>query len=129
MVERTGPLDSWRNGMPKKSRKGQAYRHTPAFILLFLAREDLYGASLLNVMQGELPCYAADTAAIYRALQDLETEGAVRSYWETDVSGPARKWYAITEMGFDRLAELKEDIEMRMRNFEFFLGFYEKVRK
>lgn len=115
--------------MPKKSRKGQAYRHTPAFILLFLARGDLYGASLLNVMQRELPCYAADTAVIYRALQDLETEGAVRSHWETDVSGPARKWYAITDKGFERLAELKEDIEMRMKNFEFFLESYEKMRR
>ncbi len=113
--------------MVEKSRKGQAYRHTPAFILLFLAREDLYGASLLNVMQRELPSYAGDSAVIYRALQGLEMDGAVRSYWETDLSGPARKWYAITEKGFERLAELKEDIEMRMRNFEFFLGLYEKV--
>ena len=115
--------------MANKSRKGQAYRHTPAFILLFLARGDLYGASLLQIMQRELPCYSADTAVIYRALQELETSGAVRSYWETDVSGPARKWYAITEKGFERLAELREDIEMRMRNFEFFMEVYEKVKK
>ncbi len=118
-----------KRGISEKSRKGQAYRHTPAFILLFLARENLYGASLLNVMQSELPCYSADTAVIYRSLQELESDGAVRSYWETDISGPARKWYAITDKGFERLAELKDDIEMRMRNFEFFLSLFEKVRK
>ncbi|MDR3555137.1 MAG: PadR family transcriptional regulator [Syntrophobacteraceae bacterium] len=123
----TDSIGSPKDGKPKRSRKGQAYRHTPAFILLFLAREDLYGASLLQVMQRELPCYAADTAAVYRALQDLETRGAVRSYWETDISGPARKWYRITDKGFEQLAELKQDIEMRMRNFESFIELYEKI--
>ncbi len=115
--------------MAKKSRKGQAYRHTPAFILLFLARKDHYGASLLNVMQCELPCYTADSAAIYRALHDLETEGSVRFYWQTDVSGPARKWCAITGKGFKRLAEFEKDIEMRMKNFEFFLEAYKNIER
>jgi PadR family transcriptional regulator, regulatory protein PadR len=125
----TRSTDSPKEGKPTRSRKGQAYRHTPAFILLFLGREDLYGASLLNVMQHELPCYSPDTAAVYRALQDLEAEGAVRSYWETDVSGPARKWYKITEKGFERLAELKADIEMRMKNFETFIALYGKITR
>ena len=114
--------------MAGKSRKGQAYRHTPAFILLFLAKEELYGAVLAKMMERELPCYAADSAVIYRALQDLEEGGAVRARWETGVSGPARKWYGITEKGFEMLAELKEDIEMRMKNFEVFLDLYAKVR-
>lgn len=114
--------------MAANSRKGQAYRHTPAFILLFLARESLYGAALMAAMQRELPCYVVDSAVIYRALKDLEQEGAVESYWETDISGPARKWYTITDRGLERLAEFKADIEMRMRNFEFFLDFFRGLK-
>ncbi len=113
--------------MVRKSKKGQTYRHTPAFILIFLARENLYGGALLNKMESQLPSYNADSAAVYRSLQELEKEGAVKAYWETDISGPARKWYKITEEGFERLAVLKEDIEMRMRNFEYFLNSYEKI--
>lgn len=112
-----------------KSRKGQNYRHAPAFILLFLARENLYGAALLNKMHQELPYNRADSAIIYRSLRTLVKENAVTAYWETDVAGPARKWYRITNKGLALLAEFKEDIEMRKRNFDFFLETYEKTIK
>lgn len=117
--------------MVRKSKKGQTYRHTPAFILLFLARENLYGGALLSKMESQLPSYTPDSAAVYRALQDLEEEEAeaVKSYWETDISGPARKWYEITEKGFEKLAEFKEDMLVRKRNLEFFLQSYEEISK
>jgi PadR family transcriptional regulator PadR len=115
--------------MSEKSRKKQGYRHTPAFILLFLAREDLYGAALLSTLQRELPCYQTDSAVIYRSLQELEEEGTVKSYWETGTSGPAKKWYKITDKGLDKLVEFKDDIEMRMKNLEFFLESYNKLSK
>lgn len=111
----------------EKSKKGHIYRHTPAFIMLFLARENLYGAALLTLMQRELPCYKTDSAVIYRSLKELEEEGAVKSYWETDISGPARKWYQITDKGFEKLTLYKEDIEIRKKNFEFFLETYSKI--
>lgn len=113
--------------MVRKSKKGQTFRHTPAFILLFLARENLYGGALLSKMESQLPSYNPDSAAVYRALQELEEEEAVKAYWETDISGPARKWYEITEKGYERLAEFKEDIEKRMRNFEYFLQFSKAI--
>ncbi len=113
--------------MVEKSKKKQAYRHTPAFILLFLAVEDLYGAALLNTLHRELPYYHTDSAVIYRSLQELEEEGSVSSYWETDSSGPAKKWYKITDNGLKRLAEFKDDIEKRMKNLEFFLNSYKNL--
>lgn len=111
----------------KKSKKGQTYRHTPAFILLFLANQDLYGAALLTTMTNRLPAYKGDTAVIYRALQSLEEEGAITSYWETNTSGPARKWYKITDQGMIKLADFKKDIEIRKKNLEYFLDSYEKL--
>lgn len=115
--------------MVKNFKKGHTHRHTPAFILLFLAKEKLYGAALLNVLQREMPNYNVDSAVIYRSLQDLEEEGAVKAYWETDISGPARKWYEITSEGFKKLAEFKEDIEMRIQNLKFFLDEYKNIMK
>jgi len=110
-----------------KSRKGQTYRHVPAFILLFLAREDLYGGAILNKMHKELPGLHPDGAVVYRSLADLEEEGAVSSYWETDVPGPARRWYRIEARGWQKLAEFKADIEMRMKNFNYFLENYGRL--
>ncbi len=115
--------------MRKESKKRQTYRHAPAFILLFLTRENLYGSALLSRMQAELPRCFADSAVIYRSLQGLEEEGSVKSYWETDISGPARKWYEITAKGLERLAEFKEDIEIRKNNLEFFLDSYQKISR
>lgn len=115
--------------MAGKSRSGQAYRHTPAFILLFLAREELYGSALLKGMEKEMPCYHTDSAIIYRSLRELEKEGAVESYWETDTQGPARKWYKITAKGLEKLAEFKNDIEMRKANFDYFLASYKLIKQ
>jgi len=113
----------------KKNQKKQAYRHTPAFILLFLAKSDLYGAALLNVLNTKLPQYNTDSAVIYRSLQELEETGAVTSYWETDTSGPAKKWYKITKIGWSQLGEFNQDIEMRVKNLEYFLTAYHELIK
>lgn len=108
-------------------RKGQAYRHLPAFILVILAREKLYGAAILARLADELPGLRPDSAAVYRTLQDLEDEGAVAAEWETEGPGPARKWYAVTSLGIDRLGECRADIVERMRNFDWFLARYAEL--
>lgn len=105
----------------------QSSKHIPAYLLLFLCREDCYGAALLSAMQRELPYFLVDSAVVYRTMQMLEKEGSVTSYWETDVSGPARKWYQITDKGKQRLSEFRDDIEKRKKNLEFFLTEYEKL--
>lgn len=109
------------------AKRRQVYRYAPAWILFFLAQENLYGAALLNTMQKEIPFCHADGAVVYRTLQELEEEGAVKLYWETDTSGPARKWYQITGKGMEMLAEFKEDIEKSMKNLAFFLEAYKKI--
>lgn len=110
-----------------RQKSCQGNRHVPAFILLVLAEEQGYGASILSTLQKKMPHCQADSAAIYRALQELEREGAVESFWETEVSGPARKWYKITDTGRMKLEEFKEDIERRIQNLQYFLDTYEKL--
>ena len=114
--------------MINKSKTKQAYRHTPAFILLFLAKGDLYGAAILTTLQKELPCYHTDSAVIYRSLKELEEDDAVSSYWETDTSGPAKKWYKITKKGKDLLIDFKEDIEMRKKNLDYFIESFSSIK-
>ncbi|GBF35085.1 transcriptional regulator [Desulfocucumis palustris] len=112
--------------MSGKSKKSQVYRYTPAFILLFLSRENLYGAALFNRMHSEIPFCHADGAVVYRTLQELEEVGAVKSYWETGISGPAKKWYQITGQGLELLAKFAEDIDKSKKNLEFFLAAYKQ---
>jgi DNA-binding PadR family transcriptional regulator len=102
-------------------------RHTPAFILLFLAQKPAYGALLFKRLEEEMPFNLIDTPTLYRALNDLEKEGSVESYWDTSEPGPAKKWYKITQKGMEKLGELKQDIERRKKNLDFFLENCEKL--
>lgn len=109
------------------TRKGQHYRHTPAFLLLLLAQKESYGAALLNQLEQELPAYRADSAVVYRSLQDLVNEGDVEQFLGTDGAGPVKKWYRITAKGRTRLREYRDDIAERKRNLEYFLQTYERM--
>ncbi|NNM67933.1 MAG: helix-turn-helix transcriptional regulator [Spirochaetales bacterium] len=106
-------------------RKGG--RHTPAFILLFLAENPSYGSGLLKKMESALPFCLVDSAGLYRALQNLEKDGAVSGSWETPDSGGPKKIYRITPAGAALLAELAKDIERRQENFRVFLEHWNKV--
>ena len=42
---------------------------------------------------------------LYRALRRLEEEGLVRSEWDADAPGPARRVYELTDAGRELLAQ------------------------
>jgi len=97
-------------------------RHTPAFLLLFLADASSYGALLLTRMQTELPYCFSDSAIVYRSLQEMETNSLVETNWEMRETGQPRKWYRITLKGMLALEEYAQDIRQRRENFDFFLS-------
>lgn len=103
-------------------------RHTPAFLLLFLAEAPAYGALLLTKLQTELPYCFSDSASVYRSLQDMEKDDLVETRWETPEAGQPRKWYTITPKGMLALQEQSQDICKRHENFEFFLSRYSSIQ-
>lgn len=102
-------------------------RHTPAFILLFLAEGPSYGLNLLNKMEELLLDNKIDSAAIYRSLKDLESKNLVISSWDTSDSGPAKKIYNITEDGLNELSLYKNDILQRIQNLSYFVNKYDDL--
>lgn len=102
-------------------------RHLPAFLLLFLAKKSDYGFALLQRMEEEMPFSHGDGPAVYRALHELEKNGAVTSSWDASSTGAAKKRYTITKVGQSQLAAFKTDIEQRKQNLEFFLTTYEEL--
>lgn len=71
-----------------------------SWLLLHLARGPAHGYELLERLGDE---EAPDPGFLYRALRSLEEEGLVQSSWDTAGSGPARRVYAITDLGLDYL--------------------------
>lgn len=104
-------------------------RHTPAFLLLFLADGPAYGAALLSRLQSELPYCLSDSAIVYRSLQEMEKNGLVETSWETRETGQPRKWYTILPKGLLDLEEYAEDIRKRQANLEFFQLHYKAITK
>lgn len=74
-----------------------------SLVLAVAADSPAHGYSIASTLRtagvGEL----AD-ASLYPVLKKLEADGLVTSDWETGGSGPARKVYAITQSGTERLA-------------------------
>jgi len=99
-------------------------RHTPAFLLLFLADAPSYGALLLSKLKTELPHCFSDSAIVYRSLQEMEKNGLVEANWETIENSQPRKWYTITSKGMVALEDHAQDIRLRRANFDFFLSHY-----
>jgi len=112
----------------KKSKK-YSPRHSPAFVLLFLARGANYGGAVLKMMQEEIPYFLGDSAMVYRMLQDLEEEGAVAAKWEMPESGRPVKYYVLTEKGWEQLLDTEIDMRNRIDNHLFFLEELKRAKK
>lgn len=77
-------------------------------VLLFLLKKKVrcYGYDLGREMRAYAFTDAEiETAALYRALRQLEENGCVTSSWDVEGSGPARRFYALTARGEEHLRE------------------------
>ena len=95
-----------KNDVDKKRRQqlgpgtGKRERFVQPSILLSLKQNPSYGYEIIGALQrfgfiqGNAP-----PGMIYRHLRQMEADGLVRSHWETQASGPAKRIYAITPEG------------------------------
>lgn len=113
--------------MPAKRK--QQYRHLPAFILLALAEGPIHGGAIHSALVERMPKFKSDTGAVYRTLQQLEHQGEVKSTWDTSTPGPAKKIYKLTPLGWRKLDDWRQDIEMRIENLNSFLRTYRQIMK
>lgn len=86
---------------------GNLYRFVEPVVLLLLKKKGrAYGYDL----SGDLQDYALTDAdiergALYRTLRQLETNGNVKSEWDVESAGPARRVYRLTARGEKHLQE------------------------
>ena len=72
---------------------------------------------------------SVDAGNLYRVLRALEEEGIVRSEWNADLPGPAKRTYELTEDGarlLDRWADALGETRERITGF---LERYEEGRR
>ena len=98
-------------------------------LLLLLAEKPSHGYELTE-KYSELGFTDADSdpGAIYRTLKLLESEGFIKSKWETETGGPAKKTYSITSEGMEILSGWISEIKKRRKTLDIFLDRYKKIK-
>ena len=78
--------------------------YTDAIILRQLSQGDSYGYQInKNVSALSGGAFEMKEATLYTAFRRLESAGYIRSYWGDELSGARRRYYAITDAGWEKL--------------------------
>jgi PadR family transcriptional regulator PadR len=104
---------------------GKAERYIQPSLLLGLKLKPSYGYELIqNIQKFGFVKGQAPPGMIYRHLRGLEQDGLVRSEWQTEDSGPARRIYHLTGDGEEVLALWAEYMETQAGNLLKFIKRY-----
>ena len=72
-------------------------------LILLLLQKPAHGYELMERLSADADVPGADPGLLYRTLRQLETDGMLRSTWDTEGQGPARRLYKVTPEGVDFL--------------------------
>ncbi|MCA1843971.1 MAG: PadR family transcriptional regulator [Actinobacteria bacterium] len=103
-------------------------RYIEAVLLALLAEGPAHGYDLKERLPGlfPLPDSLPDVSTVYRALGDLESQGAIRSSW-ADGAGGGRKVYELTDAGDDLLQFWIDRFEEEQAGLSRFLRVVRKT--
>lgn len=93
-------------------------------LLLQLARKPAHGYELMDALDEGAEGQAPDPGTLYRTLRALEEDGLVRSTWDTEGAGPARRVYELTDQGVEFLHAWAVSIRGTRAQLDRFLAGY-----
>ena len=109
-------------------KSGRISRFLIPALLLLLSEKPSHGYELTEkYTEFGFTEAGSDPGAIYRTLKLLDSEGFIKSKWDTDDPGPAKKIYSITDEGLELLSSWVSEIKERKKTFELFLKRYGKL--
>ena len=73
------------------------------WLLLLLSEESAHGYELLDKLNQNEDTQGVDPGFLYRTLRQFEEDRLVRSSWDVEGRGPARRVYEITPDGIEYL--------------------------
>lgn len=98
-------------------------------ILTILTEEDIHGYKIVQRL-AETPFFNGDkpdATGVYRCLKSMEKRGLVVSSWDTSQTGPAKRFYQLTEAGRECLYRWIETLEEYCHTIGIFLLEAKKV--
>ncbi|SFR17474.1 PadR family transcriptional regulator [Desulfoscipio geothermicus] len=98
-------------------------------LLLLIYQKPAHGYELIQNFKAMDPTEVVEPGTIYRYLRRMESEGFIKSKWETSEAGPARRQYEITMLGFKALKEAVIKLEHQKRQIEDFLITFKEMEE
>jgi len=94
-------------------------------LLLLLSEESAHGYQLLDKLNQNEDTKGMDPGFLYRTLRQFEEDGLVKSSWDMEGRGPARRVYEITADGVEYLHAWVDHIRSTRERLGRFLETYE----
>ena len=116
------------DGMRERDPSRTIGQNLEAFLLLELLRAPSYGYDLTRRL-GEYGFRRAvdEPGVVYKVLRSLEDVGAIHSEWQPQSSGPARRYYEISESGRALLRQRVLQLKRYIARVERLLDEYDAI--
>jgi poly-beta-hydroxybutyrate-responsive repressor len=95
------------------------------WLLLLLLEKPAHGYQLLDKLNQSDDTRGIDPGFLYRTLRKFEEDGLVRSSWDMEGQGPARRVYEITPDGIEYLHAWAGHVRSTRERLDRFLQAYE----
>ncbi len=105
--------------------EGRVRGFVQPWLLLSLAQKPAHGYELMEWLGQDEDTPRADPGLLYRTLRQFEQDGLVRSSWDTEGRGPARRVYEITDDGLEYLHAWAVNIRRSRGRLDRFLAEYQ----
>lgn len=117
---------------PRRHRRdvhARVERFNEPALLLMLRDRPSHGYELVESLTELIPGRRVDLGNLYRTLRAMEARGLVRSEWDAEAPGPAKRRYELTEGGRELLGEWAGALERMRDHINGFLKQFEKGRR
>ena len=105
--------------------RARVERFAEPAVLLLLRERRAHGYELLDALPTLTGEARVDMGNLYRVLRALEEDGLVRSEWQADAPGPAKRMYELSAEGRRLLDEWAQALRRSRERIDSFLERYE----
>ncbi len=106
--------------------RARVERFSEPALLLLLRERPAHGYELLDALPEVTGEARVDMGNLYRVLRALEEDGLVRSEWQADAPGPAKRTYKLSSEGRRLLDEWAAALGRSRERIDCFLDRYAK---
>jgi PadR family transcriptional regulator, regulatory protein PadR len=93
------------------------------YVLLVLKEWETHGYDLMQRLM-QMGFSGFDQSYLYRLLRQLEEQGVIRSVWDTETKGPARRVYSLTDLGSTMLQSWAGAMNLYRQQLDLFFRMY-----